>query len=91
VLPKTGRTHQIRVHLNAIGCPVLCDRHYGGRAELTRGELMGDPSDTHILLARQALHAVRLALKHPDTGQRIEFRAPLPHDIVAVLAELHHS
>src|SRR5215472_13058923 len=54
VLPKTGRTHQIRVHLNAIGCPVLCDRHYGGRAQLTRGELRGDPSDTQIILERQA-------------------------------------
>jgi 23S rRNA pseudouridine1911/1915/1917 synthase len=91
VLPKTGRTHQIRVHLNATGCPVLCDRHYGGRAQLTRGELRNDPSDTHILLGRQALHAARLALKHPETGQRLEFRASLPADIAEVLAELRLS
>jgi 23S rRNA pseudouridine1911/1915/1917 synthase len=88
VLPKTGRTHQIRVHLNAIGCPVLCDRHYGGRAQLTRGELRNDPSDTHLLLDRQALHAARLALRHPETGQRLEFQAPLPTDFAGVLAEL---
>ncbi len=49
VLPKSGRTHQIRVHLHHIGCPVLCDRLYGGRAELTRGELRGDPADTTLL------------------------------------------
>ncbi len=39
VLPKTGRTHQIRVHLDHVGCPVLCDRMYGGRAQITRGEI----------------------------------------------------
>src|SRR6266404_8078916 len=76
VLPKTGRTHQIRVHLNAIGCPVPCDRHYGGRAQLMRDELRGDPADTQLLLERQALHAARLALNHPDPGQRLEFLAP---------------
>ena len=38
-LPKTGRTHQIRLHLASIGCPVLCDRLYGGRSQITRGEL----------------------------------------------------
>ncbi len=44
-LPKTGRTHQIRLHLVSIGCPVLCDRLYGGRATITRGEIRRDPSD----------------------------------------------
>jgi 23S rRNA pseudouridine1911/1915/1917 synthase len=88
VLPKTGRTHQIRVHLNAIGCPVLCDRHYGGRAQLTRGELRGDPSDTQIILERQALHAARLAVNHPETAKRLEFRAQLAPDISAVLTGL---
>jgi 23S rRNA pseudouridine1911/1915/1917 synthase len=88
ILPRTGRTHQIRVHLHHIGCPVLCDRLYGGRAELTRGELSGDPSDTFVLLDRQALHATRLALTHPQTGQRLEFVAPLPTDIKTARTEL---
>jgi 23S rRNA pseudouridine1911/1915/1917 synthase len=87
-VPKTGRTHQIRVHLNSVGCPVLCDRLYGGRAQLTRGELTGDPDDETILLDRQALHAARLAIKHPQSGQRLEFKAPLTPDIAGVLATL---
>jgi len=86
--PKTGRTHQIRVHLGHIGCPVLCDRHYGGRSRLTRGELRRDPSDHHVLLERQALHALRLAIAHPGTGKRMDFEAPLPGDIKSVLREL---
>jgi 23S rRNA pseudouridine1911/1915/1917 synthase len=91
ITPKTGRTHQIRIHLNSIGCPVLCDRLYGGRAQITRGELRGDPHDTTLLLERQALHAARLAVVHPETGQRLEFQAPLAADIALVLAELRRS
>jgi 23S rRNA pseudouridine1911/1915/1917 synthase len=88
VLPKTGRTHQIRLHLASIGCPVLCDRLYGGRAVITRGELARDPSDTEVILERQALHARRLAIHHPKSGEPMEFTAPLPADIEAVLALL---
>jgi 23S rRNA pseudouridine1911/1915/1917 synthase len=88
VLPKTGRTHQIRVHLAHLGCPVLCDRQYGGRSRITRGDIRRDPSDTLVLLERQALHARRLRLGHPATGEPLEVEAPLPADIAAVLAEL---
>lgn len=88
ILPKTGRTHQIRVHLHHIGCPVLCDRLYGGRAEITRGQLSGDAADGTVILNRQALHALRLALVHPRTGQRLEFIAPLPADIEMIRTEL---
>ncbi|MFN0020030.1 MAG: RluA family pseudouridine synthase [Pirellulaceae bacterium] len=88
VLPKTGRTHQIRVHLAHIGCPVLCDKLYGGRAEITRGEIRRDPKDTTILLNRQALHACRIKLRHPETQQPIEFTAPFPADMAGVLEEL---
>jgi 23S rRNA pseudouridine1911/1915/1917 synthase len=88
VLPKTGRTHQIRVHLAHLGCPVLCDKLYGGRAEITRGDIRRDPKDLTVLLNRQALHARRIKLRHPETQQPIEFIAPLPADMAEVLEEL---
>src|SRR5690606_19539959 len=62
ILPKTGRTHQIRVHLASIGCPVLCDKQYGGRSQLTRGEIVGNAEDREVVLDRQALHALRLKI-----------------------------
>jgi 23S rRNA pseudouridine1911/1915/1917 synthase len=94
VLPKTGRTHQIRVHLAHIGCAVLCDKLYGGRTAITRGELRRRApqalrsEDAEIVLARQALHALRIKLVHPATADPIEFTAPLPADLAAVLIEL---
>jgi 23S rRNA pseudouridine1911/1915/1917 synthase len=96
VQPKTGRTHQIRVHLAHIGCPVLCDKLYGGHAKISRGELQRRrpsagavrPDDEEVILTRQALHARRICLAHPATGKPIEFVAPLPADLNDVLAEL---
>jgi len=87
-IPKTGRTHQIRVHLNHAGCPVLCDRLYGGRAVITRGEIRRDYEDDTVLLDRQALHAQRLRFVHPETAEPLEIEAPLPCDIETVLSEL---
>ena len=86
--PRTGRTHQIRVHLNHIGCPVLCDRQYGGRAQITRGEIRRTPADTCVLLERQALHAYRLRVRHPKDDAVMQFEAPLPADIRGVIEEL---
>lgn len=96
--PKTGRTHQIRLHLAHIGCPVLCDRLYGGRAQITESELMprSEPrpagesgsADVQPLLDRQALHAHRLSLAHPKTGRSIRFEAPPPEDFERTLAAL---
>lgn len=86
--PKTGRTHQIRVHLASIGCPVLCDRLYGGRAKITLGELRRQVDEELPLLERQALHALRLKLAHPGSGEPLEFHAPLPDDLTRVLAAL---
>jgi 23S rRNA pseudouridine1911/1915/1917 synthase len=87
VLPKTGRTHQIRVHLAHIGTPVLCDRLYGGRAAITYGEVQLS-DDANVLLDRQALHARRLALSHPVSGEPLEIVAPIPLDMQRVLDEL---
>jgi 23S rRNA pseudouridine1911/1915/1917 synthase len=96
--PKTGRTHQIRLHLAHIGCPVLCDRLYGGRARITELELIPrdkmrqDTADaaalSQPLLERQALHAHRLAITHPKSGVRMQFEAPLPDDMERALAAL---
>ena len=87
VKPKTGRTHQIRVHLAHIGHPVLCDRLYGGRRRVTHREIAGAGEDA-VLLERQALHARRLRVTHPTTGKSVEFEAPLPDDIQNVLTLL---
>ena len=81
--PKTGRTHQIRVHLSHIGSPVLCDRLYAGHAVATeswmkgKGSIEGSPE----VLTRQALHARRLTLRHPQSGKMVTFEAPIPEDI----------
>ncbi len=80
VYPKTGRTHQIRVHLAHIGCPVLCDRLYAGHAKLTARTLVPSAEDD-LILSRQALHARRIAIEHPITRVKLEIVAPLPHDL----------
>jgi 23S rRNA pseudouridine1911/1915/1917 synthase len=87
VHPFTGRTHQIRVHMAHIGYPVLCDRIYGGRSQITLGDLQHS-EDATVLLARQALHARRLQLSHPRTGAPLDFEAPLPADLVQMLEAL---
>jgi 23S rRNA pseudouridine1911/1915/1917 synthase len=96
VLPKTGRTHQIRVHLAHVGICVLCDRLYAGHARATRGQLLrlqarGLPLqaiDEETIIERQALHAYRLELSHPITKQPLQFEAPLPPDLVRTLEVL---
>ncbi len=89
VRPKTGRTHQIRVHLASLGCPVLCDRPYGARVKITLGEIERSNDDNpKVLLERQALHARRIQLAHPSTGETLTIEAPPPDDIMRVLAAL---
>ena len=78
---ETGRTHQIRVHLAAIGHPVMGDPVYGGgfrtKSALLPPEAQADLAD----LGRQALHAHILTVKHPSTGQILTFRSELPADL----------
>jgi 23S rRNA pseudouridine1911/1915/1917 synthase len=87
VKPKTGRTHQIRVHMANAGSPVLCDRLYSGRAKLTVGDLNRTDDET-MLLDRQALHAYRIVFDHPESGERTELMAPLADDMVRALEVL---
>ena len=81
IFPKTGRTHQIRVHLSAMGHPVLGDPLYGGKGG-SQDPLIKECSRR---LKRQALHAYRLGFTHPRTGERIEFSSSLPRDMEEVL------
>lgn len=90
-LPKTGRTHQIRVHLAHAGHPVLCDRLYGGRSQITARELGASENAEEVVLQRQALHALRLTIDHPTTGDRRTFEAPVPQDMQRALALLRES
>jgi 23S rRNA pseudouridine1911/1915/1917 synthase len=99
--PKTGRTHQLRVHMLHIATPILADKLYLGQAEFRRSEVQrlletpgfatpsaaqsgGLPADD-VLIARQALHAWRLTIRHPHTGQEMQFEAPLPQDFERTL------
>jgi 23S rRNA pseudouridine1911/1915/1917 synthase len=77
VHPRTGRTHQIRVHMAAIGHPLVADRLYGRVDRVLRP-----------VIARQALHAFRLEIRHPMTGEPLSFEAPLPEDMERLLAFL---
>jgi 23S rRNA pseudouridine1911/1915/1917 synthase len=76
----TGRTHQIRVHLSAIGHPIVGDSTYGGVRPRTAADVR-----PVLTLTRPFLHAARLALTHPTDGRRLSFTAPLPDDLQRVL------
>ncbi|MDJ0521657.1 MAG: RluA family pseudouridine synthase [Planctomycetota bacterium] len=82
---ETGRTHQIRVHLASIGCPLLVDPLYAGR----KGWRIPDPRGSRdAYLKRTPLHARRLALPHPRTGETVSVEAPLPADMKYALEVL---
>lgn len=90
--PRTGRLHQIRVHLQYRGFPVVGDKMYGLDEsfflKLVSGEPLSDDDRERLLLDRQALHAWKLELEHPRTGHRLQLCAPLPADIAGLVHRL---
>jgi 23S rRNA pseudouridine1911/1915/1917 synthase len=90
IFPRTGRTHQIRVHLASVGCPVLADKIYSGRDAFRLSDIVPglDPDEDEVLLPRQALHAARLRFTHPRLRRTIEAEAPPPPEFERTLAAL---
>jgi 23S rRNA pseudouridine1911/1915/1917 synthase len=86
VFPKTGRTHQVRVHLASIGLPLVGERLYLARNSRTLPLPAGAP-----VLVRHALHAHALAFAHPATGEPLRFESPLPADMEAVIEWLRQN
>ena len=77
--PKTGRTHQIRVHLKYINHPIFGDELYAGRKTAR---------DDRKILQRFFLHAKKISFFHPKTGKRVEFESPLPEELQTVVDSL---
>lgn len=84
VYPKTGRTHQIRVHLSKIGFPVLGDKMYCSEPVPNVETLSFD-------VPRQMLHAYQIEIRHPNTKKQMRFTAPLPDDFIQILKKLELS
>ena len=80
--PRTGRTHQIRVHLQQLGTPILADATYGRSERVAVGA---------VALTRHALHAHRLSFVHPLSGEEVAFSAPLPADMQGLLDALREA
>jgi len=80
--PQTGRTHQLRVHLAELGCPILGDPTYGGKK-------VGVVQD--IIIPRVMLHAKVLGFVHPETQKELRFSAPLPRDMADVVHQLQDA
>ena len=95
LLPRTGRTHQLRVHMLHLGHPILADKQYAPRKQVCWSDIADDqtlansgisPQDT--LISRQALHAYRLEIRHPVTDRPLVFQADLPDDMKNTLEAL---
>ncbi|WP_239614900.1 RluA family pseudouridine synthase [Cohnella mopanensis] len=81
----TGRTHQIRVHMTSIGCPIIGDSYYS----IEKWNETKLAADLAPIINRQALHAVRLGFKHPVTGEAMELEAELPEDMKRLEQQLN--
>lgn len=105
LFPRTGRTHQLRVHMQHIGTPILADKLYTGQQSFRRSDYSGSDGnsptesesesstvehapDTDLLIARQALHAFRLTIRHPLSGKEMQFEAPFRDDFERTLSFL---
>jgi len=86
--PKTGRTHQLRVHLSYIKHPIVCDDMYGGKLVYQWQLADTEPAVAEPVINRVALHAFSLEFKHPAKDQMIKFEAPLPQDMQNLLNAL---
>ena len=92
--PKTGRTHQIRVHLKSIGHPILGDEIYGGGKKMIKSFHVKYTQLLNRLfknMNRVALHAEKLEITHPTTGNKMRFQAPIPDDMVSALNLLRNA
>jgi 23S rRNA pseudouridine1911/1915/1917 synthase len=83
--PRTGRTHQIRVHLSYMKHPIVADDMYGGKPVYQWQLADAEPVPEEPIINRVALHAWMLEFKHPTTSQIMKFEAPLPQDMQNLL------
>jgi 23S rRNA pseudouridine1911/1915/1917 synthase len=88
LMPKTGRTHQLRVHMNYIKHPIVADDMYGGKVVYPWQLQDKEPAAEEPLMDRTALHAWKLQIEHPVTKKTMEFEAPLPDDMNCFLQNL---
>ncbi len=93
--PQTGRTHQIRVHCKAVGLPLLVDAMYGNHTEFLLSSIKRKFKDygreERPLVDRLTLHAERLTLRHPGTGENVTFEAQLPRDLKALVTQMRKA
>jgi 23S rRNA pseudouridine1911/1915/1917 synthase len=91
--PRTGRTHQLRVHMQHIATPIVADRLYIGTGELKASDIVPGTAEAtdQVLIGRQALHAFRLTIRHPISGAEMQFEAPLPDDMQRTLEFLRRK